>query len=69
NSAESHFYMSEYYYNTGLPAVAADQLRIALATPGIDAMQKQRYQARLDRLKAWAQANRQSLIPRNNPGY
>ncbi|MGH8378514.1 MAG: M48 family metalloprotease [Gammaproteobacteria bacterium] len=69
NSAESHYYMSEYYYNTGLPAVAADQLRIALATPGIDAMQKQRYQARLDRLKAWAQANRQSLTPRNNPGY
>lgn len=61
NSAESHYYMSEYYYHTGLVAAAADQLHIALATPGIDGMQKQRYQARLDRLQAWARANRQSL--------
>lgn len=67
NSAESHYYMSEYYYTTGLPAAAADQLHIALATPGIDGMQRQRYQARLERLQAWAKANRQSLKPGNNP--
>lgn len=70
NSAESHYYMAEYYYNNGLPAAAADQLHIALATPGIDGMQKQRYQARLDRLQAWARANRQSLRPTGpNSGY
>lgn len=68
NSAESHYYMSEYYYNTGLPVQAADQLHIALATPGIDGMQKQRYQARLERLQAWARVNRQSLTPKTNPG-
>ncbi|MDE2460714.1 MAG: M48 family metallopeptidase [Gammaproteobacteria bacterium] len=67
NSAESHYYMSEYYYNTGLPAAAADQLHIALATPGIDGMQRQRYQARLKRLQAWARLNRQSLRPETNP--
>ncbi|MDE2140671.1 MAG: hypothetical protein KGJ17_09260, partial [Gammaproteobacteria bacterium] len=67
NSAESHYYMSEYYYTTGLPAAAADQLHIALATPGIDGMQRQRYQARLERLQAWAKANRQSLKPGNDP--
>ncbi|MDE2107874.1 MAG: tetratricopeptide repeat protein, partial [Gammaproteobacteria bacterium] len=67
NSAESHYYMSEYYYNTGLPAAAADQLHIALATPGIDGMQRQRYQARLKRLQAWARLNRQSLKPETNP--
>lgn len=70
NSAESHYYMSEYYYHTGLVAAAADQLHIALATPGIDGMQRQRYQARLDRLQAWARANRQSLRQSGpNPGY
>ncbi|MGA9851727.1 MAG: M48 family metalloprotease [Gammaproteobacteria bacterium] len=68
NIADSHYYMSEYYYTTGLPAVAADQLRIALATPGIDVMQKQRYQTRLERLKEWARLNRQSLKPGGNPG-
>ena len=68
NSGESHYYMSEYYYITGLPAAAADQLRIALATPGIDGMQRQRYKARLQRLQAWGRANRQSLITKNTPG-
>ncbi|MGB9428761.1 MAG: M48 family metalloprotease [Gammaproteobacteria bacterium] len=68
NSAESHYYMSEYYYTTGLPAAAADQLRIALATPGIDNMQKQRYKARLERLQAWGRMNRQSLKSDSNPG-
>jgi len=67
SSAESHYYMSEYYYITGLPAAAADQLRIALATPGIDGMQKLRYKARLDRLQAWGRANRQSLVTNNTP--
>ncbi|MGH8279731.1 MAG: M48 family metalloprotease [Gammaproteobacteria bacterium] len=61
NIGESHYYTAEYYYRTGLMAAAADQLHIALATPGIDGMQRQRYQARLDRLQAWARANRQSL--------
>jgi len=65
--AESHYYMSEYYYITGLPAEAADQLRIALATPGIDGMQKLRYKSRLERLQAWGRANRQSLVTNNTP--
>lgn len=68
NSGDSHYYMSEYYYITGLPAAAADQLRIALATPGIDGMQRQRYKARLERLEAWGRANRQSLVTKNPPG-
>lgn len=51
NSADSHYYMSEYYLVNGLPAAAADQLRIALATPGIDSVQRQRYRARLHRVE------------------
>jgi predicted Zn-dependent protease len=51
DSADSHFYMSEYYLQNGLPAAAVDQLKIALATPGIDSVQKQRYRARLHRVE------------------
>ena len=54
DSADSHYYMSEYYLVNGLPAAAADQLRIALATPGIDSVQKQRYRARLHRVEEQA---------------
>ncbi|HEY3645193.1 MAG TPA: M48 family metalloprotease [Gammaproteobacteria bacterium] len=54
DSADSHYYMSEYYLANGLPAAAADQLRIALATPGIDSVQKQRYRARLHRVEETA---------------
>jgi predicted Zn-dependent protease len=59
NSGESHYYMSEYYLVSGLPAAAVDQLRIALATPGIDSVQKQRYRARLHRVEEEARADRE----------
>jgi predicted Zn-dependent protease len=58
DSADSHYYMSEYYLANGLPAAAVDQLRIALATPGIDNVQKQRYRARLHRVEEEAKAAR-----------
>jgi len=58
NHGDSHFYMSEYYLISGLPAAAVEQLRIALATPGINSVQKQRYRARLDRLNEEAKAAR-----------
>jgi predicted Zn-dependent protease len=51
DSADSHYYMSEYYLANGLPLAAVDQLKIALTTPGIDSVQKQRYRARLHRVE------------------
>ena len=62
NTSDSHYYMSEYYLVNGLPAAAADQLRIALATPRISSMQTLRYRARLERLEAEARANHQRLV-------
>lgn len=59
DSGDSHFYMSQYYLANGLPAAAVDQLRIALTTPGIDSVQKQRYRARLHRVEEEARAARQ----------
>lgn len=52
NVADSHFYMSRYYSTTGLNDQALEQLRIALAVPGISDFQRQRYKARMERLKA-----------------
>lgn len=62
NSGDSHYYMSEYYFSSGQAVAAVDQLHIALATPGIDAVQRQRYRARLDVVEAAARAQR------DNPG-
>ncbi|HSN16899.1 MAG TPA: M48 family metalloprotease [Gammaproteobacteria bacterium] len=59
NSGDSHFYMSQYYLANGLPSAAVDQLRIALATPGIDSVQRQRYRARLHRVEEEARAARE----------
>ena len=59
DSGDSHFYMSQYYMVNGLPAAAVDQLRIALTTPGIDSVQKQRYRARLHRVEEEARIARQ----------
>jgi hypothetical protein len=44
--------MSRYYSTTGLNDQALEQLRIALAVPGISDFQRQRYKARMERLKA-----------------
>jgi len=58
DSADSHYFMSEYYLANGLPAAAVDQLRIALATPGINNVQRQRYNARLHRVEEAAKEAR-----------
>lgn len=67
NSGDSHYYMSEYYLASGLPAAAVDQLRIALATPGIDSVQRQRYRARLHRVEEEARADREENGNRRQP--
>lgn len=49
--ADSHFYMARYYQELDELHQAASQLRLALDQPKLDAIQKARYQATLDRLK------------------
>ncbi len=58
DSADSHYFMSEYYLASGLPSAAADQLRIALAIPGLSSLQQQRYRARLHRMEQEAKQAR-----------
>lgn len=59
DSADSHYFMSEYYLANGLPIDAVDQLRIALATPGLSSVQQERYRARLHRMEEAAREARE----------
>jgi beta-barrel assembly-enhancing protease len=50
--ADSYYYMSFYYVTSGDLKMAAAQLQLALTLPGLDAIQRARFSARLDEIKA-----------------
>jgi len=50
--ADSYYYMSYYYVMYGDLKMSANQLQLALETPGLDAVQRARFSARLDEIKA-----------------
>jgi beta-barrel assembly-enhancing protease len=66
NIADSHFYMSRYYSMTGLNDQALEQLRIALAVPDISDFQRERYKARMDRVKTELLAEHKNQSRRNS---
>jgi predicted Zn-dependent protease len=45
--ADAHYYMAEYHLMSGDLMLAADELRIALGIPGLDAVQRARFRSRL----------------------
>jgi len=50
--ADSYSYMAEFYLMTGNLQMASNQLQIALTLPGLDAVQRARYSARLEEVRA-----------------
>jgi predicted Zn-dependent protease len=52
DTADSYYYMSFYYVMYGDLKMAAAQLQLALEIPGLDAVQRARFSARLDEIKA-----------------
>jgi beta-barrel assembly-enhancing protease len=50
--ADSYSYMAEFYLMTGNLTMASNQLQMALTLPGLDAVQRARYSARLDEIRA-----------------
>ena len=50
--ADSYSYMAEFYLMTGNLIMAANQLQLALTLPGLDAVQRARYSARLEEVRA-----------------
>ncbi len=57
--AEAHFYMSEYYLLNGNVMLAVEQLNLALAQPGLQSVQRARFEARKAELVPY--------LPKNHP--
>ncbi len=51
--ADAYYYMSEYHVISGNLALAIDQLRLALAVPGLNEVQRQRFEARITELQEY----------------
>jgi predicted Zn-dependent protease len=51
--ADSYYYMSEYHVISGDLALAINQLRLAQAVPGINAVQRGRFDARIRELQEY----------------
>ncbi|MDP9010723.1 MAG: M48 family metalloprotease [Pseudomonadota bacterium] len=58
--ADSYSYMAEFYLMTGNLTMAFNQLQMALSLPGLDAVQRARYSARLEEIRA--------AMPKKNKG-
>jgi beta-barrel assembly-enhancing protease len=48
---DAYYYMGEYQLSNGDPQLAVQQYQLALASPRISSIQRQRYQARLDEIR------------------
>lgn len=53
DNADAHYYMSEVHVLDGELMLAVNQLEFALASPALDAVQRPRFQARLDELREY----------------
>jgi beta-barrel assembly-enhancing protease len=51
--ADSYSYMAEFYLQTGNLPMAINQLQLALTLPGLDAVQRARYSARLEEVRSY----------------
>ena len=63
DTADAAFYMSEYHISTGNLPLSVAQLEMALAVPNISAVQRSRFQARLDEVREAMFAGRKRRPP------
>jgi beta-barrel assembly-enhancing protease len=59
---DAYFYMGEYQLAGGDLSLAAQQLQLALASPHITPIQRQRYQARLDEVREYLASMRKRQV-------
>jgi predicted Zn-dependent protease len=64
--ADSYYYMSFYYVMNGDLKTSAAQLQLALSLPGLDAVQRARFSARLDEIKAAIPKDRKNTVADDN---
>jgi predicted Zn-dependent protease len=60
DTGDAYYYMSEYHVMGGELQMAIDQLRLALAVPGLNEVQRQRFQARIDELTEYLPKGRRA---------
>ncbi len=58
--ADAYYYMSEYHVISGDLALAIDQLRLAQAVPGLNAVQRERFDARIRELQEYLPRGRRA---------
>jgi len=63
---DAYFYMGEYQLANGDLFLAAQQLQLALASPHITQIQRQRYQARLDEVRDYLASMRKRQLASDN---
>jgi len=66
--ADSHYYMSYFWVMTGDLKMAAAQMQLALALPGLDPIQRARFSARLDEIRAAIPKNRKHTVAEDADG-
>jgi predicted Zn-dependent protease len=65
DAGDAYYYMGEYQISGGELNLAAQQLTMALATPHITQIQRQRYQARLDEIREYLLSTRKRQLTDN----
>jgi predicted Zn-dependent protease len=65
DAGDAYFYMGEYQIAGGDLNLAAQQLTLALASPHISQIQRQRYQARLDEVREYLASTRKRQLTDN----
>src|SRR6266480_3498935 len=68
DAGDAYFYMGEYQIAGGDLALAAQQLQLALASPNISTIQRQRYQARLDEVRDYLASTRKRRVTDSGDG-
>ena len=63
---DAYYYMGEYQISGGELNLAVQQLQLALASPHITQIQRERYQARLDELRDYLASTRKRQLASDN---
>jgi beta-barrel assembly-enhancing protease len=66
--ADSYYYMSYYYLMSGELKMAANQLELGLSMPGLDPIQRARFSARLEEVRAAMPKDRKNRVADDNGG-
>jgi predicted Zn-dependent protease len=64
--ADSYYYLSEFYIMSGELMMSYNQLQLALGLPGLNAIQRARFSARLDEVRAALPKDRQNTTAGQN---